>query len=219
MSMAAAPGRGEATWDRQRPLGTVPTAGAVRLVCVSAGDCQAVLGNVGLDSRRMAASVAWMAGRRWVARGFFLVAVVTQLGFIVRGYSDPHKHFAFQPFNDWDLWRADIVRVTYRGLRVPVEQPWAGYTWAGLIGGDRGLWRPKQLQPASSGMRSLLVFLQQALDYAAYNTPRDRETYYYEARVVYTHNGGPEERVLLKSRPHVLEAVEAVEAVEAAVAP
>src|SRR5690606_13548901 len=98
-----------------------------------------------------------------VPRIVFVAAVLAQLGFIVRGYWDPHKHFAFQPFNEWDLWRADIVRVTYRGKRIGVEQPWYGYRWAELIGGDRGLDRPAEWQPASSGIRSILAFLQGAL--------------------------------------------------------
>jgi hypothetical protein len=63
----------------------------------------------------------------------FSIAVALQLYFIVRGYSDPHKHFAFQPFNDFDVWRASIVRVTYRGARIEVEQPWSGYRGSGSL--------------------------------------------------------------------------------------
>jgi len=133
----------------------------------------------------------------------FSIAVALQLYFIVRGYSDPHKHFAFQPFNDFDVWRASIVRVTYRGARIEVEQPWSGYTWQRLIGGDRGLDRPSTQKHASSGVASTLVFLQQALDFVATNTPRDQETHHYEATVYYTHNGGPERVVSLQSQPHI----------------
>lgn len=112
-----------------------------------------------------------------------VVAVVLQLYFIVRGYSGPHKHFAFQPFNEFDVWHAEIVRVAYRGARISVTQPWAGNSWATLVGGDRGLDRSSIGEPASSGIRSTLIFLQRALDYVAAHTPRDRETYYYEATV------------------------------------
>lgn len=132
-----------------------------------------------------------------------VVAVVAQLSFIVRGYSDPHKHFAFQPFNDFDVWRAEVVRVTYRGARVTVERPWAGYSWRRLVGGDRGLDRPALKKPASSGIESTLIFLQQALDFVAAHTPRDRETHHYEATVYYTHNGGPERIAKLESEPHI----------------
>ena len=131
-----------------------------------------------------------------------VVAVLLQLYFIVRGYSDPHKHFAFQPFNEFDVWRADIVRVTYRGTRVSVKRPWVGYSWRKLVGGDRGLDRPWLQKPASSGIQSTLVFLQQALDFVAANTPHDRETHHYEATVYYTHNGGPERVAILQSQPH-----------------
>ena len=130
------------------------------------------------------------------------IAVALQLAFIVRGYSDPHKHFAFQPFNEFDVWRADIVRVTYRGARVSVQRPWAGYSWQRLVGGDRGLDRPWLKKPASSGIQSTLVFLQQALDFVAMNTPRDRETHHYEATVHYTHNGSAEQVATLQSQPH-----------------
>lgn len=131
-----------------------------------------------------------------------ITAVALQLYFIVRGYSDPHKHFAFQPFNDFDVWRADIERVTYRGARVSVVRPWSGYSWARLVGGDRGLDRPTLEKPASSGIESTLVFLQQALDFVASNTPRDHETHHYEATVYYSHNGGPERVARLESQPH-----------------
>lgn len=131
-----------------------------------------------------------------------VVAVIAQLYFIVRGYSDPHKHFAFQPFNEFDVWRADIVRVTYRGARITAQRPWAGYSWGRLVGGDRGLDRPWLTKPASSGIRSTLVFLQQALDFVAANTPLDAETHHYEATVYFTHNGGPERVLRLQSQPH-----------------
>jgi len=141
----------------------------------------------------------------------FSIAVALQLYFIARGYSDPHKHFAFQPFNEFDVWRAEIVRVTYRGARVPVEEPWSGYAWRKLVGGDRGLDRPRVRKPASSGIASTLVFLQQALDFVAANTPLDPETHHYEATVYYTHNGGTERVVSLQSQPHIPGAVEQAE--------
>ena len=131
-----------------------------------------------------------------------VVAVIAQLYFVVRGYSDPHKHFAFQPFNEFDVWHAEIERVTYRGARVSVARPWAGYSWQRLVGGDRGLDRPWIEKPASSGIASTLVFLQQALDFVAANTPRDRETHHYEATVYYSHNGGPKQLAKLESQPH-----------------
>ena len=147
--------------------------------------------------------LASMTARRLAARFFFISAVIAQLIFIVRGYRDPQKHFAFQPFNEWDIWRAEIVRVTYRGARISIEQPWYGYSWQGLIGGDRGLDQPAPLKPASSGIGSTLAFLQEALHYAADNTPRDLETHFYEATVYYRHNGGPEQIITLRSRSHV----------------
>src|SRR4051794_16955486 len=77
---------------------------------------------------------------RPVARWVVVVLVVAlQLGFIVRGYWSDHKPFAFQMFPEASTWRADVVRVTTDGRRVPVEVPWAGYRWDDLVGDDAGL--------------------------------------------------------------------------------
>ncbi|MCA9616214.1 MAG: hypothetical protein KC586_25840, partial [Myxococcales bacterium] len=64
--------------------------------------------------------------RRLLPRLFFAVVVVAQVYFVARGTGDPHKHFAWRPFNESDTWSADIVRVTRDGRRVPIEEPWAG---------------------------------------------------------------------------------------------
>lgn len=161
-------------------------------------------GTMALGAKAQPAQQRQTRRHKLVPRIVFVAVVLIQLGFIVRGYWDPHKHFAFQPFNEWDLWRADIVRVTYRGKRIAVQQPWHGYSWTELIGGDRGLDRPTEWQPASSGIRSILVFLQEALNYAATHTPDDPETHHYEATVYYTHNSGPEQVVTLTSEPHAV---------------
>ena len=54
-----------------------------------------------------------------------VVVLLVQVGFALNGYRDPHKFFAFQPFNESSTWRADIVRVTWDGERVPVDEDWA----------------------------------------------------------------------------------------------
>jgi hypothetical protein len=116
-----------------------------------------------------------------------VLAVVTQLYFIARGYSDPHKHFAFQPFNESDTIQAEIVRVTVDGRRVPVTRRWSGYRWRELVR-ERGLGRVHRTMHANSGARSAIASLQTALDWVADHTPRDIETLYYHARVTYHHN-------------------------------
>ena len=68
--------------------------------------------------------------RRLAARVFFVGAIAVQLFFVVRGYRDPHKHFAFQPFNESSTWRAEIYRVLAGGRRVSLRDGWAGYRWA-----------------------------------------------------------------------------------------
>ena len=65
-------------------------------------------------------------------RAVVLAVVLLQLGFVARGYWSDHKEFAFQMFPESSTWRADVVRVTADGRRVPIEVPGratAGTSW------------------------------------------------------------------------------------------
>jgi hypothetical protein len=128
-------------------------------------------------------SRARVVGRRVVV----LAVVALQLFFVARGYWADHKEFAFQMFPESSTWRADVVRVTADGRRVPIEQPWSGYRWDQLVR-DRGLSYPEFRHHADAGLDNQLAFLRAALDWVARNTPRDRETRYLEARVTAWHN-------------------------------
>ena len=140
---------------------------------------------------------------RACARRVVVVAVVLlQLAFIARGYWADHKEFAFQMFPESSTWRADVVRVTAAGRRVPIELPWSGYRWDELVR-DRGLSYPSVRQHADAGLANQLAFLRAALDWVASNTPRDGETRYLEARVTAWHNADPPELEVLRS--HVRE--------------
>jgi hypothetical protein len=137
---------------------------------------------------------------RVVARRVVVLAVVLlQLGFVARGYWSDHKEFAFQMFPESSTWRADVVRVTADGRRVPVELPWAGYRWDELVR-DRGLRYPSVRHHADAGLDNQLAFLGAALDWVAGNTPRDGETRYLEARVTSWHNADPPRVEVLRSR-------------------
>jgi hypothetical protein len=138
---------------------------------------------------------------RWrvVARRYGVLAVaVAQLGLVTRGYWSDHKEFAFHMFPESSTWRADIVRVTSDGRRIPVEDPWAGYTWSGLVRG-RGLGQPWVEHHADSGIDNQLAFLDAALDYVAEHTPHDHETARLEATVTYRHNGHDPVTVVMRS--------------------
>jgi hypothetical protein len=124
--------------------------------------------------------------------------VALQLGFIVRGYSSDHKEFAFQMFPESSTWRADVVRVTADGRRVPVEQPWSGYRWSELVP-NVGLRYPGVRHHAYAGLDNQLAFLDSALDWVATNTPRDAETRYLEATVTAWHNDDPPVEEVLRS--------------------
>jgi hypothetical protein len=131
--------------------------------------------------------------------------VVAQLLFVARGYWSDHKEFAFQMFPESSTWRADVVRVTGDGRRVPIEQPWSGYRWDELVP-NRGLSYPSVRHHADAGLENQLAFLEAALEWVARNTPRDAETRYLEARVTSWHNADPARVRVLRSR--VREAVE-----------
>ncbi|MGZ5412690.1 MAG: hypothetical protein ACXWYV_09240, partial [Solirubrobacterales bacterium] len=115
------------------------------------------------------------------------------------GYWSDHKEFAFQMFPESSTWRADVVRVTADGRRVPVELPWSGYRWDELVP-NVGLRYPSIRHHASAGLDNQLAFLESALDWVASNTPRDRETRYLEATVTSWHNADPPRVGVLRSR-------------------
>ena len=136
-----------------------------------------------------------VVGRRLVV----LAVVAAQLFFVARGYWSDHRQFAFQMFPESSTWRADVVRVTADGQRVPVEVPWAGYRWDELVR-TRGLSDPAVRHHADSGLDNQLAFLDSALDWVATHTPRDRDTRYLEARVTAWHNDDPPRVEELRSR-------------------
>jgi hypothetical protein len=124
--------------------------------------------------------------------------VALQVGLAARGYSADHKPFAFQMFPESSTWRADVVRVTADGRRIPIEQPWAGYRWEELVQG-RGLTYPAVRHHADAGLDNQLAFLASALDWVADNTPRDHDTRYLEATVTAWHNDDPPRVRVLRS--------------------
>jgi len=112
--------------------------------------------------------------RRRVVTGFIVAVLAIQVGFALNGYRDPHKFFAFQPFNESSTWRADIVRVTWDGERLPVEGGWAGYDWNELVD-TAALQHPWRTRHAYMGVGATIDFLDQALDLSP-PTPRTIST-------------------------------------------
>jgi hypothetical protein len=127
------------------------------------------------------------------------VVVVAQVLLVARGYWSDHKEFAFQMFPESSTWRAEVVRVTVDGERVPTTEPWSGYRWHDLVSG-RGLGYPERRHHADAGIDNQVAFLDAALDWVAAHTPRDTETRYLEATVTYWHNTDAPEVVVLRSR-------------------
>jgi hypothetical protein len=144
-------------------------------------------------------SRARIVGRRAVVAA----VVVVQLFLVARGYWSDHREFAFQMFPESSTWRADVVRVTGDGRRIPIESPWSGYRWDELVT-DRGLSSPGVRHHADAGLDNQLAFLDAALDWVADHTPRDRETRFLEARVTAWHNDDPPHVVVLRSDERAL---------------
>jgi hypothetical protein len=134
--------------------------------------------------------------RRQIVTAFVVTVLAVQVGFAINGYRDPHMFFAFQPFNESSTWRADIVRVTSSGERLPIDGGWAGYTWNELVDMP-ALQGPSHTRHASMGVGATIDFLDKALDWIATHTPDDRETRYLEATVTtYQNTRGPTITVL-----------------------
>ena len=131
-----------------------------------------------------------------VITAFVITVLATQIGFAINGYRDPHKFFAFQPFNESSTWQADIVRVTSSGERLPIDEAWHGYTWDELV--DMSALRgPSRTRHAYMGVGATTDFLDEALDWVATHTPADHETRYFEATVTaFENTRGPTITVL-----------------------
>ena len=144
-----------------------------------------------------------MRRSRWRIRGaqvLFVTVVATQVILALNGYREPHKFFAFQPFNESSTWQADIVRVTPDGERIPIDDAWSGYDWNTLVA-MAALQDPDQLRHAYMGVGATLDFLDEALDWVADHTPDDHETQYLEATVTYFENTRGPHHVVLRSDP------------------
>lgn len=121
-----------------------------------------------------------------------------QLFFAARAYYADHREFGFQMFPESSTWRAEVVRVTSDGRRIPIERSWAGYRWNELVQ-DRGMSHPSVRHHADAGLDNQLAFFDAALDWVADNTPRDRETRYLEAKVTSWHNDDPPRVATIRS--------------------
>ena len=146
-------------------------------VGVGLADVADGLAHVGFISQRRtlrACHGCRVPSRVRVLRRVVVVAVVVlQLLFIARGYWSDHKEFAFQMFPESSRWRADIVRVTADGRRVPIERPWSGYRWDELVR-TAGLRYPAERHHADAGLDNQLAFLDAALDWVARQHPARR---------------------------------------------
>ncbi len=154
---------------------------------VGPGSCTTPVYHPPVDAERSSGpAIARSTARGIAVRAFFVAVVAVAVGLLVRGYHDPHRLFAFQPFNASDEWRVDLYR-DVDGVLVPVEGgAWVGYRWNALVPAQlQGLGR---LHHASGGADNTIDFLDDALDWVADHTPRDTETDRLVAEVTWFHN-------------------------------
>lgn len=139
--------------------------------------------------------------RRRAAAGLVLVAaVVLHAALILSGGSDPHKRFGFRPFQESDTWRAEVVRVTAAGERIPIDDGTWVYEWDELVDVSE-LRSPGRSRHANGGARGTVDLLARALDWLADNTPADLDTIRFEATVSLVHNRGEPEVIVLVGEP------------------
>jgi hypothetical protein len=136
--------------------------------------------------------------RRTAAKTVLVGALCLQAFLLVRGGTDPHKLFGFRPFNESDVWQAEIVRIHEDGTRHPVTDGTWVYDWDELVDVAklRGIERPRH---ASAGAAANLDFLDRALDWAVDHIPDDPDTVALEARVTLVRNARAPETVVLRA--------------------
>jgi hypothetical protein len=100
--------------------------------------------------------------------------------FLVRGIWADHPIFAWRMFPEASDWRADIVRLSPDGTRVPIDDA----AWSTLVSG-RGLSNPSVRHHADAGVDNQLAFLRSALRWYA---DHDDEAGVIEADVTYWRN-------------------------------
>jgi hypothetical protein len=145
---------------------------------------------VGCDNRSVEPAIPRTERPRWrrrLVKAFVGGVLALQVGLAINGYRDPHRFFAFQPFNESSTWSADIVRVTWDGRRLPVDDEWSGYRWNALVDMP-ALQGYSRTRHASYGIEATIAFLHDALDWVAKHTPADHDTRYLEATVTYHRN-------------------------------
>ena len=127
-------------------------------------------------------------------RGRVIVGAVlaVQAMFLVRGIWADHPIFAWRMFPEASDWRADIVRVTPDGRRIPIDDS----TWSTLVSG-RGLSNPSVRHHADAGVDNQLAFLRSALDWYA---DHDHEPGVVEADVTYWRNVRGPTHVVYRSK-------------------
>lgn len=134
--------------------------------------------------------------RSLLAKAVFVGALVVHATLLVRGGHDPHKLFGFRPFNESDVWSAEIVRVHRDGSRHPVDDDTWAYDWDELVG-VRKLQRLGGVRHAAAGAPASVDFLDRALQWAIDNIPDDHDTVGFEATVTVIRNGRQPEQIVL----------------------
>jgi len=152
--------------------------------------------------------------KAWFILAFCSLYIAVQLTFIVRGHFVSSKHFAFWMFPESTYFTASLRRVLADGRQVKTakgswivqtESGQVRYKWQSFVTGYL-LDRLEVRQRGKGTFNDTLKYYQAALNYVAERTPQDKETYQLVMKIRYRRAGGPEETIVLESRPRFREA-------------
>jgi hypothetical protein len=130
---------------------------------------------------------------------------------IVRSHYTPSKHFGFWMFPESTYFRASLSRVLLDGQEIKTKKgSWAvttksgetQYKWKSFVQGYR--MDELEVRVRSKGtFADTLKYFQAALHYVADRIPEDKSTYQLVLKIRYHRAGGPEETIVLESKPRL----------------
>ena len=156
------------------------------------------------------AGVAMRRRKVWVS-SFCLLYITFQLFMIVRSHFTPSKHFGFWMFPESTYFRASLSRVLTDGQEVKArkglwtvttESGEVRYKWKAFVQGYRMDELDDKVRSKGT-FADTLKYFQAALDYVADRIPEDKSTSQLVLRIRYYRAGGPEEVIILKSKPRL----------------
>ena len=133
---------------------------------------------------------------------------------IIRGHFVESKHFAFWMFPESTYFRASLIRVLADGTEVKTRKgAWTvdteggpvDYRWQSFVNTYK-LNRLESRERSKGTFDDTVKYFRAALDYVAERIPQDKSTYQLVLRIEFERAGGPEQTIVLESKPRLTEA-------------